>query len=102
MTGGFGPSAEPPMAAIFDGLVSQPQPLKWVWRMTGTGRFKVVAISPLGEHVHPVWGPSQHLGSNWNHPGGEWGTGWFLWEQGCWVIHATRGKTHGEVRLLLH
>lgn len=98
---GFG-AAKLPMAAVFDGLVSQPQPLKWVWHMTGTGPFKVVAIGPSGQHVHPVWGPAHHTeGSNWNHPGGEWGTGWFFWEHGCYRIHATRGKTHGDVFLLL-
>ena len=98
---GFG-AAKLPMAAVFDGLVSQPQPLKWVWHMTGTGPFKVVAIGPSGQHVHPVWGPAHHTeGSNRNHPGGEWGTGWFFWEHGCYRIHATRGKTHGDVFLLL-
>lgn len=99
--GGFGASAKPSMPAILDGLVSQPQPLKWVWRMTGSGPFKVVAIAPSGERVHPVWGPAQHTGSSWIHPGGEWGTGWFFWEHGCYRIHATRGKTHGDVFLLL-
>ena len=99
---GFGAAAKLPTAAVFDGLVSQPQPLKWVWHMTGTGPFKVVAIAPSGQHVHPVWGPAHHTGgSNWNHPGGEWGTGWFFWEHGCYRIHATRGKTHGDVFLLL-
>ena len=99
---GFGAAGKLPMAAVFDGLVSQPQPLKWVWHMTGTGPFKVVAIAPSGQHVHPVWGPAHHTGgSNWNHPGGEWGTGWFFWEHGCYRIHATRGKTHGDVFLLL-
>jgi hypothetical protein len=46
-------------------------------------------------------GPDRHGGSNWVHPGSEWGTGWFFWEKGCWRIHATRGKTHGDVFLLL-
>lgn len=99
--GGFGPSVKPPMDAVFDGLVSQPQPLKWIWRMTGTGPFRVVAIAPSGMRVNPVWGPARHGGSNWLHPGGEWGTGWFFWERGCWRIHATRGTTHGDVFLLL-
>ena len=99
--GGFGAFVKPPMAAAFDGLVSQPQPLKWIWRMTGTGPFRVVAIAPDGTRVNPVWGPDHHLGSNWIHPGGEWGTGWFFWEPGCWTLHAKRGKTHGDVRVLL-
>jgi hypothetical protein len=99
--GGFGASAKPPMAAVFDGLVSQPYPLKWIWRMTGTGPFRIFATAPSGTRVNPVWGPDRHTGSNWVHPGGEWGTGWFFWEKGCWQIHATRGKTHGDVFLLL-
>jgi hypothetical protein len=67
--GGFGASVKPPTAAAFDGLVSQPQPLKWIWRMTGTGPFKIVAIAPDRTRVNPVWGPDHHLGSNWIHPG---------------------------------
>ena len=97
---GFGPSAGPPMA-VFDGLVSQPYPLKWIWRMTGRGPLRIFATAPSGTRVNPVWGPTRHTGSNWVHPGGEWGTGWFFWEKGCWRIHATRGKTHGDVFLLL-
>jgi hypothetical protein len=96
VTGGLGPSAMPG-PAVLDGLVSQPLPLKWIWRMTGTGPFRIVAIAPRGMRVNPVWGPDRHGGSNWTHPGAEWGTGWFFWEQGCWRIHATRGKTHGDV-----
>lgn len=91
---GLGPSAGPP-AAVFDGLVSQPYPLKWIWRMTGSGPLRIFAIAPSGMHVNPVWGPSRHTGSNWVHPGGEWGTGWFFWERGCWRIHATRGTQTG-------
>jgi hypothetical protein len=98
---GFGASVTPPTPAVLDGLVSQPYPLKWIWRMTGTGPFRIFAIAPSGTRVNPVWGPDRHGGSNWNHPGGEWGTGWFFWEQGCWRIHATRGKTHGDVFLQL-
>ena len=59
---GFGAAAKLPTAAVFDGLVAQPQPLKWVWHMTGTGPFKVVAIGPSGQRVHPVWGPAHHSG----------------------------------------
>jgi hypothetical protein len=99
--GGFGHSAKPPMPAVFDGLISQPRPLKWIWRMTGNGPFRVVAIAPSGTRVNPVWGPDRHNGSNWIHPGGEWGTGWFFWEPGCWKIHATRGRTHGDIFILL-
>jgi len=100
VTGGLGPSATPGPAAL-DALVSQPFPLKWIWRMTGTGALRIVAIAPSGMRVNPVWGPDRHGGSNWAHPGAEWGTGWFFWERGCWRIHATRGKTHGDVFLLL-
>ena len=100
VTGGLGPSAIPG-PAVLDGLVSQPLPLKWIWRMTGTGPFRIVAIAPSGMRVNPVWGPARHGGSNWTHPGAEWGTGWFFWERGCWRIHATRGKTHGDVFLQL-
>jgi hypothetical protein len=89
------------MAAVLEGLVSQPQPLKLIWRMTGTAPFRIFATAPSGTRVNPVWGPDRHTASNWVHPGGEWGTGWFFWEKGCWQIHATRGKTHGDIFLLL-
>ena len=67
VTGGLGPSATPG-PAVLDGLVSQPLPLKWIWRMTGSGPFRIVAIAPSGMRVNPVWGPDRHGGSNWAHP----------------------------------
>jgi hypothetical protein len=97
---GFRPSSDPP-TAVFDGLVSQPCPLKWIWRMTGAGPLRIFATAPSGTRVNPVCGPVRHGESNWVHPGGEWGTGWFFWEKGCWRIHATRGKTNGDVFVLL-
>jgi hypothetical protein len=69
--------------------------------MTGSGALRISAVAPDGTLVHPVWGPDRHTGWNWDHPGAEWGTGWFFWEPGCWRIHAVRGKTHGVVVVVL-
>jgi hypothetical protein len=99
---GFGlGTQQEPSKAVFSGVVSQPQPKKIVWRMTGSGSFRINAFAPSGTRVNPVWGPEKHIGSNWNRPGAEWGTGWFFWEPGCWEIRAVRGKTIGRVFLLL-
>jgi hypothetical protein len=73
--------------------------VKIVWRMTGSGTFTIVAISPSGMKVPPSQGPSEHLGSNWNRPGDEWGTVFFFPVAGCWDLHATRDNAFGDVWL---
>ncbi len=73
--------------------------VKIVWRMTGSGDFTSVALGPSGIKVPPSQGPNAHLGSNWNRPGDEWGTGFTLLVAGCWDLHATRGNAIGNVWL---
>jgi hypothetical protein len=98
---GFGARLEPPQA-IFGGMVSPPFPDKIIWRMTGTGPLRIVALSPTGQRINPVWGPDRHTSSSWTgHPGKEWGTGWFFWQAGCYRIHATRGRTTGDLWFIL-
>jgi hypothetical protein len=99
---GFGARVDPPRA-IFSGMVSPRFPAKIIWRMTGTGPFRIVAFAPGGQRVNPVWGPDPHASSSWSgHPGREWGTGWFFWEAGCYRIHAVRGKTTGDLWFILN
>lgn len=70
---------------------------KIVWRMTGQGSFHIVAENTQRIRIRPTWGPEAHLGSSWNRPGAEWGTGFTFPSSGCWEIHATRGKSAGSV-----
>ena len=73
--------------------------VKIVWRMTGTGDFSIVASGPSDMKVSPSQGPAEHLGSNWNRPGDEWGTVFTFPSAGCWDLHATRGSASGDVWL---
>jgi len=67
--------------------------------MTGTGDFSIVASGPSDMKVSPSQGPAEHLGSNWNRPGDEWGTVFTFPSAGCWDLHATRGSASGDVWL---
>jgi len=73
--------------------------VKIVWRMTGSGDFHVVALGPHNMRIVPLWGPEEHLGSNWHRPGDEWGTGFNFPVVGCWDLHATRNNASGDVWL---
>jgi len=73
--------------------------IKIAWRMTGSGELSINATGPDGTVVKPVWGPEAHGGSNWNRPGGEWGTGWVFPSAGCWTIHAERTSGSGALAL---
>jgi hypothetical protein len=75
--------------------------VKIVWKMTGSGRFTVVALGPHGIKVSPSPGPIAHLGSSWNRPGDEWGTGFSFPVAGCWDLHATRDNAFGDVWLTI-
>lgn len=67
------------------------QEVKVVWRSTGTGEFRVVAVGPRSQQVPPESGPTQHVGSNWDRPGEEWGTIFRLDEPGQWRLQVRRG-----------
>lgn len=68
------------------------QEVKIVWRSTGTGDFRVVAVGPRSQEVPPIAGPTQHFGSTWDRPGDEWGTFFQLEEPGEWLLRVQRGS----------
>ncbi len=73
--------------------------VKIVWRMTNSDYLDLVALGPHGMKVLPSEGPARHLGSNWNRPGGEWGTVFTFPVAGCWDLHATSDNASGDVWL---
>lgn len=73
--------------------IPQGEEFKIVWRATGEGDVSMQALGPDGSIVPPIWGPEGHIGSNWDRPGDEWGTGWVFPEPGCWSIEVRRGDT---------
>lgn len=74
---------------------------KIAWRMTGSGAITFVAVGPGGRRVTPSWGPERHMGSNWNRPGEEWGTGFRFPVSGCWRVRATRRDDVATAGLLV-
>ena len=74
---------------------------KIVWRLTGTGPFVATAIGPDAQQHRPIWGPVAHLGSSWNRPGQEWGTGFMFPTPGCWDLRVRRGTTNGDVWIVV-
>jgi hypothetical protein len=75
------------------------QEIKIAWRMTGTGDLAMSATGPDGKKTKPSWGPEPHGGSNFDHPGDEWGTGWIFPSAGCWTIDAKR--TNGAAKMVM-
>jgi hypothetical protein len=73
--------------------------LKVVVRFTGPEDTVITAIGPSGSVVTPVWGPEYHGGSNFEHPGSEFGTGWVFPAAGCWTLHAVNSDGVGELTL---
>jgi hypothetical protein len=73
-------------AAVFDGVVGKE--IKIVFGMTSFhAPFR--AVGDDGTTLAPVWGPSFHVGSNWDRqPGVEWGAGFVFPATGCWRIAA--------------
>lgn len=65
-------------------------PVKSLWRMTGTGTFTVTAIGPDGRRLKPTIGPEAHDSSSWHHPGDEWGVFWVIPAPGRWAFHVKR------------
>ncbi len=87
-------------ALLFAPLLAK-QDIKIVWSMTGSGDFRIIAIGPDGMKVQPTFGPGFHGGSNWVHPGPEWGTGFTFPVAGCWDMHATRDNAIGDIWLVI-
>jgi hypothetical protein len=87
-------------ALLFFDKAHAKEDVKIVWRITGSGKqFVVQGRHEDGTLTFPTWGPDIHDGSNWDHPGDEWGTGFNFPKPGCWTLTATRGTTTGEIRL---
>jgi hypothetical protein len=74
--------------------------IKIVWRMTGTGPLKVRLVGPNGRRKPLTFGPTAHgMGSSYQRPGDEWGTGFRFDSSGCWHIRLTRSDNVGDVWL---
>jgi len=85
--------------ATLDGVVATQT--KIVFRMTSGVPSVFYAVAPDGTRVPPLWGPSPHLGSNWNRPGAEWGAGFVFTGPGCWQIHAGTPPAQGDFWILI-
>ena len=75
------------------------QDSKIVWRMTGSGDFKIWAEDADGVKLTPKWGPEGHGSSSWKHPGTEVGTGFLFPHSGCWHILLVRRNANGDAWL---
>ena len=83
-------------AAIFDGLAGMEVKIVFAMTFGYFAPFRAVGLD--GTAITPVWGPSFHVGSNWGHPGAEWGAGFVFPAPGCWRIEV---GPRGNVWLLL-
>ena len=77
--------------------------IKIIWRATdvSTLQFRVTALGPGGLQVRPLFGPDLHSGSDWQRPGGEWGTGFRFPVAGCWDLHVTDEDAVGDVWIVV-
>jgi len=77
--------------------------IKIIWRATdvSTLQFRANALGPRGLHVQPLFGPELHSGSDWQRPGGEWGTGFWFLVAGCWDLHVTDEDAVGDVWIVV-
>jgi hypothetical protein len=73
--------------------------LKVVIRITGGMGNVAIAVGPDGQQIAPVWGPEYHGGSNFEHPGAEFGTGWEFPTAGCWTLRVVNEAGTGELTL---
>ena len=64
--------------------------IKFVLRMTGTGRLSANLTSPDGMTRPLDWGPETHASSNYDRPGDEWGMGFSFDAPGCWALNLNR------------
>src|SRR5205809_3304118 len=77
--------------------------MKIIWKATdvSTRQFRVSALGPRGLQVRHLVGPELHSGSNWQRPGGEWGTGFRFPVAGCWDLHVTDEDAVGDVWIVV-
>lgn len=85
--------------ALFFNTPTARKDIKVVWKMTGSGPFTFRIADGDGKTVALDWGPEIHGGSNWDHPGGEVGTGLTFPHAGCWNIHVSRSDVAGDLWL---
>jgi hypothetical protein len=86
--------AYPPKAGVED---------KTIWRLDGpnvTGTPSFTLIGPAGQAGRLDWGPQEHLGSSWNRPGREFGTGLVVSAAGCWDVRVKLGHLTGDVYIV--
>ena len=85
----------PPQAGVED---------KTVFRLNGpgiTGPPTFTLVGPAGASGSLNWGPEGHLGSTWNRPGNEYGTGLLFPVPGCWDVHVSVGDVTGDVYVVV-
>jgi hypothetical protein len=73
--------------------------LKIVWRVTGTGELAVRSVRPDGSAGELAFGPEPHVGSNFEAPGAEWGTGFRFDVPGCWRIELSRDDVTAQLAI---
>ena len=73
--------------------------LKIVFRLTGDQDVTLTADGPGAKVILPVWGPQWHSGSNFDHPGAEFGAGFAFPAAGCWRIRVVNESGVGELVL---
>ncbi len=73
--------------------------VKIVWRVTGKGPLSLRYFDPSGAERRLTFGPAEHLDSNFNRPGDEWGAGSQFDQRGCWHIQLSRTGTTADAWL---
>ncbi len=89
-------AAYPPTAGTED---------KTVWRLDGIEAFgqpTFALVGQAGQHGQLTFGPEEHLGSSWNRPGHEFGTGLLFPAAGCWDVHVTLGRLVGDIYVVVN
>ncbi len=85
----------PPKAGIED---------KTIWRLDGPGASGAptfALVGPGNQTGRLNWGPEMHIGSTWNRPGVEFGTGLLFPSAGCWNVHVAVGQLTGDVYVVV-
>ena len=88
-------AAYPPVVGIED---------KTVWRLDGAEAAASPTfglIGPAGQLGTLNWGPDEHLGSSWDRPGREFGTGLLFPAAGCWDVHVALDRLTGDVYVVV-
>lgn len=76
---------------------------KTLWRLDGKiadANPTFVLTGPSGE-AGSLTGLQEHLGSSWNRPGVEYGSGLLFPSTGCWDVHVALGRLKGDVYVVV-